>query len=113
MIAMPAAMSMAVSESVEAHVFEIEGLVVDAACRRRNPVGKLARLGDTSHERCHEGAIGCARQPAVDVRVPLFRADHVALGIDVRRCKRPDLAMECLVRHLEPGPERKDRPLLP
>src|SRR3954447_17137422 len=70
MIAMPAAMSMAVSESVEPHVFEVDGLAVDTHDRRRDPPGELAGLDHAAHQRTHEGAVVLGGQPLALFRVP-------------------------------------------
>ena len=63
---------MTVFRLVEADVFEVDRLAIDADYRRRNPVGKLARLDDASHQAGDELAIALRRQPFVDVFLPLL-----------------------------------------
>src|SRR5580704_13496556 len=47
-----------------ADVLEIEILVVDAALRRRDPVCKLADLGDRGHQRADVGTVAIVRKPS-------------------------------------------------
>src|SRR5262245_33456305 len=53
------------------HVLELHRLAVDAAGRRRDPSGELARLYHRLHQTRHEGVIVRSRQPLVVARVPL------------------------------------------
>src|SRR5512142_3280383 len=86
---------------VEAHVLEVDGLVVDAAPGRSDPVGEASRLGDAAHERRDEGAVALRRQPLEMPVRPVGLAHDVAVGIDPRRRERADPAVERLVRRLE------------
>src|ERR1700685_3032500 len=49
--------------SIEPHVPEVNRHVIDAARRRSNPVGKLARLDDLPHKRFHESMVGSSGKP--------------------------------------------------
>src|SRR5690242_1924394 len=59
--------------SVEANVFEIGRLAVDADRGGGNPVRELARFDHSAHERSDERAIVGRRQPLVFARLPLGR----------------------------------------
>src|SRR6516164_6944140 len=85
--------------SVETDVFEIQGLVVDAAERRCNPVRKLSRLAHPpAHQRLHEGVVFRTGQPLEFVLFPsLFRYDF-AFGADEVAGKVSDFAMKAFVR---------------
>src|SRR5438094_1587155 len=87
--------------SVEAYISEVDGLVVDAARRRGDPVREFAGLDDAPHQRRDERAVRCARQPALDIGVPLGLEDHTAFGIDLRRGQRSDPTVERFVRRSE------------
>src|ERR1700678_2009698 len=42
--------------SAEANIFEIAFLLIDPFFRRRDPIGKLAGIGDAAHQRAHKGS---------------------------------------------------------
>src|SRR5690242_6070634 len=84
---------------VEADVFEIQRLVVDATQRRGNPVCEFSRLGHTaSHERLHELIVFRARQPLEFVLFPGLFGEDFALGADEVPRKISYCAMKTLVR---------------
>src|SRR5256885_11007071 len=62
--------------SVEAHVFKIHGLAVDAHDRRRDPARELARPHAAAHERGDEGAGGVRGQPFALAHAPFLLADQ-------------------------------------
>src|SRR5437763_1212819 len=64
----------------EAHVLELDRLTVDAARRRGDPAGELARLHHRGHEARHVGLVLRRRQPLVLAGVPLRLADDAAVG---------------------------------
>src|SRR5687768_10458920 len=66
------------------HVLPLEGLVVDALERRRDPAGDLAGLHDLLHERLDERAVLFGGEPLGGALVPLGVADEVALRIEAR-----------------------------
>src|SRR5438874_7624237 len=69
--------------SVETDVFEMQGLVVDAAERRRNPVRKLSRLGHpAAHQRLHEGVVLRTWQP-LDRKSTRLNSSHVEISYAV------------------------------
>src|SRR5215469_8720772 len=85
--------------SVETDVLEIQGLIVDAAQRWRNPVGKFSRLGYAAgHEGLHEGIVFRAGQPIEFVLLPRlfvqnFTVDTNRVAGEVSNC-----AMKAFVR---------------
>src|ERR1700730_3850816 len=72
--------------SAETNVLEIGGLAVDAAGRRRDPVGDLAALGHRLHEAAHVGLVLVGGEPVAMARVPLRLADDppVRRHLDLR-----------------------------
>src|ERR1700685_1254472 len=84
--------------SIDPHVPEVNGHVIDAARGRSNPVGKLARLDDLPHKRFHESMVGFSGQPFVAMAVPLHLGHHPSVYADKMSGKDADLAMKSLVR---------------
>src|SRR5438876_9122067 len=85
--------------SVETDVFEMQGLVVDAAERRRNPVRKLSRLGHpAAHQRLHEGVVLRTWQPFEFMLFPRLFGQCFAFGADEQAGKVSNFAMKAFVR---------------
>src|SRR5512144_2492099 len=80
--------------SAEAHVLEVDGLPVDAARGRSDPVGHLARLDHRLHEAAHVGGVLRGGQPVAMASVPLRLADDVAVRRDLDLAERPDGPVE-------------------
>src|ERR1700682_3449252 len=87
--------------SIEADVLKVQRMVIYAACGRSDPVGEPSRLRHATHQRRNELAVAGTRQPAVDARCPLRSRHDIAVRVQVRGRKRPNPAVESLVRHLE------------
>ena len=84
--------------SIEANVFEIEGLLVDATNGRRDPIGEFTGLDDaSSHEGLDESAVCVIGQPAVAAIVPGFLGEHFPVGADVMAGEIANGAVETLV----------------
>src|SRR2546428_7442022 len=54
------------SVSVKVDVLVVQAEVVDAALRRRNPGGHLARLDHLVHQRMHEGVVALGGNPVLE-----------------------------------------------
>src|SRR5579871_1758150 len=65
---------------VESDIFKLDGLIVDSAHRRCDPVGEFPRLDDAAHERLHISVIGPHRQPFTYTRLPHVRSEHFTGG---------------------------------
>src|SRR5262245_27971260 len=61
---------------ISTDIFEIYRLAVDAARRRRDPVGELPQLRDRLHQTLHVLFVRLRRQPLVLMRVPLGLAQQ-------------------------------------
>src|SRR5207253_5066068 len=67
----------------------MQGLVVDAAERRRNPVRKLSRLGHpAAHQRLHEGVVLRTWQPFEFMLFPRLFGQCFAFGADEQAWKK-------------------------
>src|SRR5713226_4858865 len=93
---------MARGGSVEAHVFEVERLAVDAFHRRSNPVGEFAELRDAAaHERLHVGIVLGTREPLEFMSLPLLFRQDFAARADEMTSEISDFAMKAFVRQGE------------
>src|SRR4029079_19764798 len=81
---------------IEADILKVDGLLVDAHRRRRNPVREPAGLDDAAHQRRDECAVLGRSQPLALMRGPLGRVDDASVGRDARIGQRADLAVERL-----------------
>src|SRR5262249_46556164 len=57
---------------IEPDVLEVDRQVVDAACRRSDPVCKLTRFNDTSHQGTHERMILVRGKPRGRLPLPIL-----------------------------------------
>src|SRR3954470_3642201 len=89
--------SLQCSRSVEAYVREIGGLIVDAPCRGRDPVGEFTGLHYTAHERGDKRPIPRRRQTWCFPLRPLRFRNDVPFRVDAHRRERTDSAIESLV----------------
>src|SRR5208337_3866016 len=67
---------------MKANVFEFDGLAVNAASRRSDPVGKLARFENAPHQGFDIPVILFRRKPLIAAPVPLRLADDLAFRSD-------------------------------
>src|SRR5437899_7805004 len=80
--------------SGQADVLEIDRLAVDAAGRRRDPVGEAAALGDRLHQALEVRLVGLGRQPLGPLRIPLGLAENATVGRDLDLAEVADGAVE-------------------
>src|SRR5580704_8002302 len=82
------------SDSVKSDVFEVNRHALNASNRRRDPVGKLARLDHAPHQRLDKRMIVRARDPLVLPGVPGGFRHHLARRADVVSGEIADAPLE-------------------
>src|SRR5260370_4871664 len=90
---------------VESHVFKVQRLTVKPACRRSNPICKLAWLHDSSaHQRLDVSIILGTWEPLEFVILPSFFAQNFSIRTYKVSREIANRAMETFVRQGQPEP---------
>src|SRR5215467_2385463 len=87
--------------SGQTYVLEVDGAAVDAAGRRRDPVGEARDLGHRLHQAPDVRLVRLGRQPLVLARVPLGLAEHAAVGRHLHLGAEPDRPVEAAMRQAQ------------
>src|SRR5690242_17094541 len=80
--------------TLQLHVFEIAGFVVDAGAGWGDPGGEGAGFGDRLHQAADKGIVVGRRQEFAAAAPPFIGAQDVAVGIGVNRGEFADPAVE-------------------
>src|SRR5206468_8325452 len=89
------------ARALQLHVLVGDGLRVDAAVRRRDPPGHLARLRHALLQALDEGDVLRGRQPLVLLRLEFGGRDRLALRVRVQAGPGTDAAAKACRRQLE------------